>query len=96
MTESLPDLAELLGSWRLALRAERKSPSTVTSYSEGVLAFLRWCMSTGTAPEFTKTTVQAFTTALLDAGAQPATARSRHMALRLQARPLNSPTRRRR
>jgi site-specific recombinase XerC len=34
------------------------------------------------APEITKATVQAFTADLLDAGAEAATARTRHMALR--------------
>ncbi len=47
MSDCLPDLAKLLLSWKLALRAERKSPATVKSYAEGVLAFLRWCESTG-------------------------------------------------
>jgi site-specific recombinase XerD len=81
----LPDLAALLASWKLALKAERKSPSTITSYAEGVIGFLRWCQSTGTRPELTKANVTAFTAALLDDGAQPATARSRHMALRRYA-----------
>lgn len=78
----LPDLAGLLASWQLALRAERKSPATVASYSEGVIGFLRWCTVTGTPAELTKANVTAFTAALLDDGAQAATARSRHMALR--------------
>jgi site-specific recombinase XerD len=78
----LPDLAALLPSWQLSMRAERKSAATITSYSEGVLAFLRWAETAGAAPELTKTNVQAFTAELLDAGAQPATARTRHMALR--------------
>ncbi len=47
-----------------------------------MLAFLRWCTESGTTPELTRTTVAAFTAALLDAGAEPATARSRYMALR--------------
>jgi site-specific recombinase XerD len=76
------DLAELLLSWKLALRAERKSPATVASYSEGVLAFLRWCATSGTTPELTKENVNLFTTALLDGGAEAATARSRYMAVR--------------
>lgn len=82
MRRDLPDLAALLPSWRLALKAERKSPSTVAAYTEGVLAFLRWHESNGTTPELTKATVQVFTAALLDVGAAAATARSRHMALR--------------
>ena len=78
----MPDLAALLPSWQLSMRAERKSPATVTSYTEGVLAFLRWSAAANVTPEITKSTVQAFTADLLDAGAQAATARTRHMALR--------------
>ncbi|MDN4520315.1 tyrosine-type recombinase/integrase [Mycolicibacterium austroafricanum] len=83
--QSLPDLAELLPSWELALKAERKSPQTVDSYTRGVTLFLRWCAQTDTSPEMTRTKVQAFISALLDGGAEPATARSRHMALRRYA-----------
>jgi site-specific recombinase XerD len=79
---TLPDLADLLPSWQLALRAERKSPQTVDAYTTGVRLFLRWCSDTGTTPELTRASVQAFTTSLLDGGAEAATARSRHMALR--------------
>jgi site-specific recombinase XerD len=78
----LPDLAALLPSWQLSLRAERKSPATVTGYTEGVLAFLRWSDTANVTSEITKATVQAFTAHLLDAGAQAATARTRYMALR--------------
>jgi hypothetical protein len=31
MRRSLPDLAGLLPSWQLAMRAERKSPATIQS-----------------------------------------------------------------
>jgi site-specific recombinase XerD len=77
-----PDLAALLPSWQLSMRAERKSPATIASYTEGVLGFLRWATTAKAGPEITKTNVQAFTADLLDSGAQPATARARHMALR--------------
>ena len=82
MSSSLPDLAGLLPSWELALRAERKSPKTVDAYTTGVRLFLRWCADTGTTSELTRATVQGFTAALLESGAEAATARSRHMALR--------------
>lgn len=82
MTPGVPDLAALLPSWQLSMRAERKSPATVASYTEGALAFLRWCEAEDVTPEVTKQSVQAFTADLLDQGAQAATARSRHMALR--------------
>jgi site-specific recombinase XerD len=49
------------------------------------LAFLRWAQAEGVQPQITKTAVQAFTADLLDKGAQAATARARHMALRRYA-----------
>lgn len=77
-----PDLAVLLPSWQLALRAERKSPATVASYTEGIKAFLRWSEKVSITPELTKNNVLAFTADLLESGAEAATARARHMALR--------------
>ncbi|WP_099023576.1 tyrosine-type recombinase/integrase [Mycolicibacterium palauense] len=82
MEKSLLDLPEMLKSWRLALRAERKSPATVKSYSEGVTAFLRWCDRTGTPAELTKANVQTFVTDLLDSGQQPRTATARLTGIR--------------
>lgn len=77
------DIAALLPSWQLALRAERKSPGTVKTYSAGVEGFLRWCQSTGTEPELTKPTVQAFVASVLDGGAEAATAHARLKGVRL-------------
>lgn len=76
------DLAALLPSWELALRAERKSPQTVKAYGDGVRRFLGWCHDTGREPVLTRAVVAAFVTDLLDAGAEPSTARSRQLALR--------------
>lgn len=76
------DLAALLTSWQLALRAERKSPATVKVYTDGITAFLRWCDAEGVPAELSKPLVQRFTTALLDGGAEPATARSRQLSLK--------------
>jgi site-specific recombinase XerD len=83
MARSLLDIAALLPSWQLALRAERKSPGTVKTYSAGVEGFLRWCQSTGTEPELTKPTVQAFVASVLDGGAEAATAHARLKGVRL-------------
>lgn len=79
--DSLP-LVDLLDSWTLALRAERKSPQTVKSYSDGVRKFLTWCEATGTPAVLDKQTVNTFVADILDAGAEAATARSRQLALR--------------
>jgi integrase/recombinase XerD len=76
------DLAALLSSWQLALRAERKSPATVKVYGDGVRAFLRWCENNQTPPVLDRTTVQLFVVDLLDNGAEGATARSRQLSLR--------------
>lgn len=77
-----PDLAALLPSWELYLRAERKSPATIKAYGDGVRRFLGWCAETGHEPVLDRPTVAAFVAALLDEGAEPATARSRQLALR--------------
>lgn len=77
-----PDLADLLPSWRLALEAERKAAGTIKNYTLGVTMFLDWCDATGTPPELTRPTVQAFTASLLAGGAEPATAVARQLALK--------------
>ena len=79
---SRPHLAALLPSWELHLRAERKSPQTVKVYGDGVRAFLRWCAAEDRPAVLDRPTVTGFVAALLDAGAEPATARSRHLAIR--------------
>jgi integrase len=87
---TVPDLASLLDSWLLHLRAERKSPQTVKVYADGVRAFLRWASPIGDKDQTPTTvgvaldrpTVNAFVTHLLDNGAEPATARSRHLSVR--------------
>jgi integrase/recombinase XerD len=78
----LPDLPALTESWVLALRAERKSPATLKSYTAGVSAFLAWCTESGVPAELTKRNVNAFTASLLDAGREPATVRARQLGIR--------------
>jgi integrase/recombinase XerD len=77
-----PDLAALLPSWELALRAERKSPQTVKVYGDGVRRFLAWCEQSERVPTLDRAIVAAFIAHLLDHGAEAATARSRQLALR--------------
>ncbi|MFD9906551.1 tyrosine-type recombinase/integrase [Streptomyces sp. NPDC059063] len=78
----MDELESLLESWILSLRAERKSNQTVKTYGDGVRAFLRYCAREGVAPALDRPTVNAFTAALLDGGAEAATARSRQLAVR--------------
>jgi integrase/recombinase XerD len=77
-----PDLAELLPSWGMHLRAERKSPQTVESYLIGARLFLAWCADAGCPAVLDRPTVNAFVAGLLASGAEAATARARHQALR--------------
>lgn len=76
------EMAGLLDSWLLHLRAERKSPDTLRSYGDGVRRFLAWCEAEGVDPAFNRPTVNAFVAGLLEAGAEAATARSRQLAVR--------------
>lgn len=76
------DLAAMLPSWELALRAERKSPQTIKSYGDGVRAFLRWCENNHHTPALDRELVKGFVVGLLDGGAEPSTARSRQLAVR--------------
>ncbi len=71
------DLAALLPSWELALRAERKSAQTIKSYGDGVRAFIRWCETEGHSRALDRELVKGFVAALLESGAEPATARAR-------------------
>lgn len=75
------DLSALVPSWELHLRAERKSDGTIQTYLAGVRPYLAWCAQTGTDP-LARPTLQAWTTAFLDAGRSPATAKTRMMAVR--------------
>jgi integrase/recombinase XerD len=77
-----PDLAALLPSWEVCLRAERKSPQTVKSYGDGVRRFLAWCADADRPAVLDRRTVTAWVADLLDTGAEPATARSRQLAVR--------------
>ncbi|MGP4009181.1 tyrosine-type recombinase/integrase [Streptomyces sp. 4N124] len=75
-------IRELLDSWVIHLAAERKSAQTLKTYADGVRSFLRWAAATGTPPVLDRPTVNAFVAALIEGGAEPATARSRQLALR--------------
>lgn len=76
------DLAALLPSWELSLRAERKSAQTIKSYGNGVRAFLRWCEQHDHSPALDKDLAKAWVVDMLEAGSEPSTARARQLGLR--------------
>jgi integrase/recombinase XerD len=85
-----PDLADLAESWLVHLRAERKSPATLRIYRAGVRAYLTWCEENGQPTILDRNLLAAFTADLLDQGAEPATAQTRHLAVRRFARWLHA------
>lgn len=76
------EMAGLLESWLLHLRAERKSPETVKSYEQGVVRFMQWCRHAGTDPILDKRHVNEFVVAQIEAGKSSATVSSRQLAVR--------------
>lgn len=84
MPDSLLDLESLLDSWLIALRGERKSPSTLKVYRAGVTGFAEFCRREGLPVELTKASVRSYMASLADS--EPATARLRLTAIKLFAR----------
>lgn len=76
------DLAALMSSWTLALKADRKSPQTLESYITGLRLFLAWCETHGHVAAVDRGLVRAWVADLLAKGASPSTARARQMALK--------------
>lgn len=78
------DLDGLLQSWLIALRGERKSPSTLKAYKAGITAYMTFCQQQNLPVELSKPNVRAFMAFLADV--EPATARLRLTAVKLFAR----------
>ncbi|MFN8192601.1 MAG: tyrosine-type recombinase/integrase [Nocardioidaceae bacterium] len=79
------ELASLVPSWELHLKAERKSDGTIRTYLAGVEPYLGWCESNRVDP-LSRASLQAWTTELLNGGRSAATAKTRMMAVRHFAR----------
>lgn len=77
------DLPKLLESWEIHLRAERKSPATLRSYTGAVKRYLEWCKVQGLPAELARRTVQTFIVGRLDAGREAGTVRTELRGLRL-------------
>lgn len=76
------DYASLLTSWTIHLKAERKSASTIKSYSISVRAFLDFCEREDISPTLDRGPVNAFVADMLDSGAEAGTARQRQLGVR--------------
>lgn len=84
MPDSSLDLDDLLQSWLITLRGERKSPATLKAYKAGITAYLTFCQQQNLPLELSKPNVRAFMAFLADS--EPATARLRLTAVKLFAR----------
>ena len=73
------ELAALVPSWTLHLRAERKTEGTLKTYLAGVTPYLAWC---GDRDPLARGRLQEWTAELLENGSSPATAKTRMMAVR--------------
>ncbi len=54
------NLAELLPSWELTLRAERKAAGTIKTYGAGVRRFISWCTDNDREPALTRSLATAY------------------------------------
>lgn len=77
------DVMELVPSFVLHLRGERKSAQTIKSYVAGLRAFAAWCERNAVEPELSPAVVDKFVVGLMDEGAEPGTARLRQLAVRM-------------
>lgn len=75
-------VSELVDSWIITLKAERKSPATISSYLTGVRLYLRWCAAHDLPDVIDKRAVQSWVADLLADGAEASTARVRQLAVR--------------
>ena len=71
-----------MDSWLLALRGERKTKGTITTYRTGVRQFLTWCTEGNRPAVLDRGTVSAWIADMLDHGAEGATATSKQLAVR--------------
>ncbi len=75
------DLAALVPSWEIHLRAERKTEGTMRTYLAGVRPFLAWCDETGADP-LDRASLKTWTGDLLASGRSASTAKTRMMGVR--------------
>lgn len=75
------DLAALVPSWEIHLRAERKTDGTIKTYLDGVRPFLIWCAERDRGPLHTET-LKVWTAELMETGRSAATAKTRMQAVR--------------
>ena len=77
----MPELRELLISWELALKADRRSAQTIKSYTEGVKQYVAFAEARKADP-LSRATWRAFCVHLGETGREAATVRARQLGVR--------------
>lgn len=77
----MPELRELLISWELALKADRRSAQTIKSYTEGVKQYVAFAEARKADP-LSRATLRAFCVHLGETGREAATVRARQLGVR--------------
>lgn len=82
-SSTLPiNLTELLESWKIVLRAQRKAESTFRSYTTGVERYIAWCYGKGENPALDRNLVNMWVAELLDSRLEANTVKARQLAIR--------------
>ena len=75
------DLAALVPSWEIHLRAERKTDGTIKTYMDGVRPYLLWCLEHDREPLAVES-LKVWTGGMLEAGRAASTAKTRMQGVR--------------
>lgn len=75
-------LADLLESWKITLRAQGKAKTTFINYTTGVAGYIAWCEKRGEHPWIDRALVTEWVAELLASGLQPSTVKARQLAVR--------------
>lgn len=78
---SAADLAALIPSWEIHLRAERKTDGTIKTYTDGARPYLAWSQEDDLDP-LDRASLEKWVTEFLDSGRSASTAKTRMMGVR--------------
>jgi site-specific recombinase XerD len=76
------DIGTLVDSFQIALKSARRSSSTLKIYLSSIRLYLQWCADNGHPAQIDRGQVSAWIAAMLDDGAQAATAAARLAGVR--------------
>lgn len=75
-------VTELVDSWEITLKTERKAKATITVYISSVRRYLKWAAEQGFPDDIDRRHAQLWVAGLIDGGAEAATVKVRQGSLR--------------